>query len=298
MHHTFLVVSDIHYRLDNVEKLKKWLIQKDRLKDINSIIISGDFVNADYITPLTTEKDKKEFRELLSVFEKFGKPLYYVPGNHDPDTTFLPSSSSDEEKKDEILNSINFHQKVIQISSGLSIVGFGGSTDAVWKNQPETVVWPAFPQNTESLLTEKLPILLDQIKEDDIILITHVGPSKVGTTDVDIFPSKEPSTAIEAGSPILRKILESRTSTPENQLNYNIAINIHGHSHYPFGLSHIGQTMVINPGPFCDGRFAILTLSQLDKEILLQRDKERMNYYKNSNKSNFWVMEGLEFFFV
>ncbi|CAG8435349.1 5561_t:CDS:2 [Diversispora eburnea] len=291
MHHTFLLISDVHYRLDNVEKLKKWLIQKDRLKD--SIIVSGDLVNADFFTPLTTEKDKKEFRELLSTLEKFGKPLYYIPGNHDPDTTFLPSSSDEE-----TLNAINFHQKVIQISSGLSIVGFGGSTDAVWKNQPETVVWPAFPKNTESLFIEKLPILLDQIKDDDIILITHVGPSKVGTTDVDKFPLKEPSTAIEAGSPVLRKILESKTSTPENPLNYNIVINIHGHSHYPFGLSHIGQTMVINPGPLGDGRFAILTLSQLDKEILLQRDKERINYYRNFNKSNFWVMEGLEFFFV
>jgi hypothetical protein len=38
MHHTFLVVSDIHYRLDNIKKLQNWLIQKDRLKELCNFI--------------------------------------------------------------------------------------------------------------------------------------------------------------------------------------------------------------------------------------------------------------------
>lgn len=99
----------------------------------------------------------------------------------------------------------------------------------------------------------------------------------------------------------MREILKSRTPTPGNilnQLDSNIAINIHGHSHYPFGLSHVGRTMVINPGPLCDGRFVILTLRQLDKEILLHKDKERIKYYMASNKSSFWVTEGVEFYFL
>ncbi|CAG8721909.1 5686_t:CDS:2, partial [Dentiscutata heterogama] len=95
----------------------------------------------------------------------------------------------------------------------------------------------AYPRNTESLLAEKLPILLDKV-EDEIILVTHVGPSKVGTTEVDKFPLRDPP--IESG----RTPLSS-----ENSSQCNIMFNIHGHSHYPFGLSHLGQTFIINPGP-------------------------------------------------
>ncbi|CAG8732798.1 15435_t:CDS:2, partial [Dentiscutata heterogama] len=62
------------------------------MRFIDFIIASGDLVNADYITPLTTEKDEIEFREVIDGLENIGKPLYYIPGNHDPDTSFLPST--------------------------------------------------------------------------------------------------------------------------------------------------------------------------------------------------------------
>ncbi|CAG8664481.1 13445_t:CDS:2, partial [Funneliformis mosseae] len=78
MRRTFLLVSDIHYRLDNIIKLQNWLVQKDRLKEIDYIIASGDLANADYLTP-TTEKDVQEFREVISALQNFGRPLYYIP---------------------------------------------------------------------------------------------------------------------------------------------------------------------------------------------------------------------------
>ena len=56
----------------------------------------------------------------------------------------------------------------------------------------------AHPKNTESLFTKNLSNLLDQVKDDDIILVTHVGPAKVGTTNVDRFPLKS-SLAISSG---------------------------------------------------------------------------------------------------
>ncbi|CAG8650463.1 455_t:CDS:2 [Acaulospora morrowiae] len=244
MNHTFLLVSDIHYRLDNIEKLRNWLIEKDRLMEIDFVIVSGDLVNANYVTPLTTEKDREEFHEVLFALEKLGKSVYYIPGNHDPDTSFLFSSDQG--------SVINVHNKIVQLSPGLSILGFGGSTDGVLKYSPETVVWPACPRNTESLLAEKLPILLDQV-EEEVILVTHVGPAKIGTTNVEMFPLQEPSTSVEAGSPTIRKILESRSPlTPDSPPNCKVVVNIHGHSHYPFGLSHLGQTMIVNPGPLRD----------------------------------------------
>ncbi|CAG8488531.1 5072_t:CDS:2 [Dentiscutata erythropus] len=162
------------------------------------------------------------------------------------------------------------------------MVGFGGSTAGVARNSPEQVIWPACPRNTESLLTEKLPILLDKV-EDEIILVTHVGPSKAGTTDVDKFPLRDPP--IESG----RTPLSSEDSS-----QCNIMFNIHGHSHYPFGLSHLGQTFIINPGPLQEGRFAILTLENFNKEKLLIG--EMKDFYQCSNRINSWFMVGLELF--
>ncbi|CAG8776108.1 7470_t:CDS:10, partial [Gigaspora margarita] len=266
---TFLLVSDIHHNLDNIKNLKAWLIQKDRLKDIDFIIASGDLVNADYITPLTTEKDELEFREVIDGLENIDKPLYYIPGNHDPESSFLPSAY---QRKNENSKVTNFHNKIINLVPGLSMVGFGGSTAGVARNSPEQIIWPAYPRNTESLLAEKLPILLDKV-EDEIILVTHVGPSKVGTTDVDKFPLRDPP--IESGSTPL---------SSEDSSQCNIMFNIHGHSHFPFGLSHLGQTFVINPGSLQEGRFAILTLENFNKEKLLIGEVK--DFYKCSNRIN------------
>ncbi|RGB43517.1 Metallo-dependent phosphatase-like protein [Rhizophagus diaphanus] len=197
MHRTFLIVSDIHYRLDNIKKLQIWLIQKDRLKEIDFIIACGDLVNG---TPITTEKDKQEFQEVISALKCFDKPLYYIPGNHDPDTSFLPQDQKDNlnQTNDERPITKNFHNESVQLAPGLSIVGFGGSIDGVLRNSPETVIWPACPENTETFLAERLPILIDQVNNDDIILVTHFGPFKTGTTDVDMYPLQS-SYAIESG---------------------------------------------------------------------------------------------------
>uniref|UniRef100_A0A1D1XPM3 Uncharacterized protein MJ1162 n=1 Tax=Anthurium amnicola TaxID=1678845 RepID=A0A1D1XPM3_9ARAE len=298
MHRTFLIVSDIHYRLDNIKKLQIWLIKKDRLKEIDFIIACGDLVNG--IPPLTTEKDKQEFCEVISALQDIGKPLYYIPGNHDPDTSFLPSNDQDQVEnlnKDGEENSIakNFHNESVQLAPGLSIVGFGGSTDGVLRNSPEDIIWPAFPKNTETLLSERLPILIGQVENDDIILVTHVGPSKTGTADVDMYPL-QPSKAIESGSEVLRDMIASRSPLwPDEPSKQYITLHIHGHSHYPFGLSHIGQTMIVNPGALRDGRFAILSLVQTIKDKLMERDKERINYIKYFSKDKIWNLGGVEF---
>ncbi|GBB91889.1 hypothetical protein RclHR1_01930031 [Rhizophagus clarus] len=294
MHRTFLIVSDIHYRLDNIKKLQIWLIQKDRLKGIDFIIACGDLVNG---TPITTEKDRQEFQEVISALQSFGKPLYYIPGNHDPDTSFLPQDQKENlnQTSDEGPITKNFHNESVRLAPGLSIIGFGGSIDGVLRSSPETVIWPACPSNTETLLAERLPILIDQVKNDDIILVTHFGPLKTGTTDVDMYPL-QPSKAIESGSKVLRDMIALRSPLlPGESSKQYIPLNIHGHSHYPFGLSHIGQTMIVNPSALRDGRFTILSLVQMDKDEFIKKDKERRKYMEYFSRDKIWNIEGVEF---
>ncbi|CAG8619910.1 12746_t:CDS:2 [Ambispora gerdemannii] len=295
---TFLLVSDIHSRFDNIENLYKWLIDHNRFTDIDYVIASGDLVNTDYVTPDTepTKKDEQEYREVISALVKYGKQFYYIPGNHDPTRAFSQSGES--------LGGQNFHQKVIELDEGLSMIGFGGSVDGVYKHSPDQVVWPAYPSNTERSITENLPILLSKVPSDnDILLVTHFGPSVTATADVNIFPGNEEKTRIESGRqvfPALRSLLTSHT--PPNtdlQSKYQvITVNIHGHSHYPFGLTHIGQTMIINPGPLRDGRFAILKMERIERELLLKRDLERKLILEHLNNEKVWSVVGLEFFFI
>jgi len=241
---------------------------------------------------------------VISALQDFGKPLYYIPGNHDPDTSFLPSNDQDRKENlnrasEENPITKNFHNESVQLAPGLSIVGFGGSTDGVLRNSPEAVIWPAFPRNTETLLSERLPVLIDQVgNDDDIILVTHVGPSKTGTTDVDMYPL-QPSRAIESGSEVLRDMIALRSPLwPDEPSKQYITLNIHGHSHYPFGLSHIGQTMIVNPGALRDGRFAILSLMQTDKDKLMKRDKGRNKYIKYFSKDKIWNLGEVGFLLI
>ena len=48
----------------------------------------------------------------------------------------------------------------------------------------------AYPLDTESLLSKQLPILFSKVpKQNDIMLVTHVGPVDVSTTDVNKYPN-------------------------------------------------------------------------------------------------------------
>ncbi|CAJ0853368.1 8682_t:CDS:2 [Entrophospora sp. SA101] len=261
-HYTFLLVSDIHYHLEDIKKLKQWLLKRDRLK------------------------------ELINELRNLDKPLLYIPGNHDPDTSFTQSKDQDNGGNNDDKKCKNMHNQTMQL------VGFGGSTNGVLKNSPGTVVWPAYPKDSESLFTKNLPNLLNKVKDDDIILVTHVGPADVGTTNVDKFPLQS-SLAISSGSLALHDFIMSSSPSSEtnsSSLKHDIRIinNIHGHSHWSFGLSHIGQTAIINPGAFEDGRFAILSMVKLRKDELIARDIERKVYYESSAKNQFWVIAGLE----
>ncbi|KAG9285397.1 hypothetical protein G9A89_010872 [Geosiphon pyriformis] len=253
---TFLLVSDIHSRFDNIEKLHNWLISENRFDIINFIIASGDLVNTVYVTPETkpTPKDEQEYRD-----------------------------------------------EIIQLAPELSMIGFGGSVDGILKEFPDQVVCPAYPSNTEQQIAEILPTLLAQVpSNDDIFLVTHFGPSETATTDVNLFPGEPQKSRIESGSPFLRNLIQSQSpsSAEPDTSHHMIAVNIHGHSHYPFGLTHIGQTMVINPGPLGDGRFAILTMEHFEREILLKRDAERNPLLKCLKNEKVWGVSSLEFFFI
>ncbi|CAG8539297.1 9113_t:CDS:2, partial [Paraglomus occultum] len=266
---------------------------------IDLIIASGDLVTIDH------EVDDDIVKEKLRLMFKLQKLCYEkrenVCGNHDPSDSFN-MYACDELDKQSIMASAgsdlvqNFHNKVINIAPGLSMVGFGGSGDAVLKNEPSEVVWPAYPLDTESLLSKQLPILFSKVpKQNDIMLVTHVGPADISTTDVNKYPN-ELETRIAAGSPAIFEHIanESPRKTPDDVDRLTITVNVHGHSHFPFGFSHIGRTMIVNPGPLRDGRFAILTLERRS----LNEVTSGIRFSEALQREQAWVVADVEFYCI
>eukprot|EP01105_Mastigella_eilhardi_P005153 TRINITY_DN16932_c0_g1_i1.p1 TRINITY_DN16932_c0_g1~~TRINITY_DN16932_c0_g1_i1.p1 ORF type:complete len:323 (-),score=64.65 TRINITY_DN16932_c0_g1_i1:152-1120(-) len=116
----------------------------------------------------------------------------------------------------------------------------------------------AAPQDTSSTAANapRLPLyaastpLVDHIRpEDDILLLTHVGPFSSSTT-VDQVSTP----AIYSGSIALDDRIRS--------LNAHILLNVHGHTHNATGLCRVGQVNVLNPGPLMRGEFAIINLEK------------------------------------
>lgn len=76
-------VTDIHCAYDNIERLKKWLT--DRQEKIDIVLISGDIADVPLDYYNTPEEEIQEHHdnlkritlEFLSVSEK----VYFVPGN-------------------------------------------------------------------------------------------------------------------------------------------------------------------------------------------------------------------------
>ena len=82
-------------------------------------------------------------------------------------------------------------------------------------------------------------------KDDDkLILITHNPPHGVKTDKV--------APLVHVGSKLIRKFVED--SKP--------IMIVSGHIHEAYGVDTIGDTVAVNPGALCDGRYAIAEITK------------------------------------
>ncbi|CAG8514723.1 3273_t:CDS:2 [Paraglomus brasilianum] len=296
---TILLVSDIHGRIDNIDGLHKWLTERQRIETIDFIIASGDLVTIDH--EVDDEIVKERLRLMFKMCYEY-RVSEYVCGNHDPSEAFYMYAYDELGKQRSAGSDLvkNFHNKVIDIAPGLSMVGFGGSTEAALRNEPSKVVWPAYPLDTESLLSKQLPILFSKVpKQNDIMLVTHVGPVDVSTTDVNKYPNDLKERISGGSAAISRHIAnESPRKTPDDVDVLTLTVNVHGHTHFPFGISHIGRTVIVNPGPLRDGRFAILTLERHSQDELIHKDTSRKRLTEALQRKQVWIVSGVEFYLI
>ena len=81
---------------------------------------------------------------------------------------------------------------------------------------------------------------MENTEEDQLLLLSHVGPDGSGTARVWRDVTQAP---IDSGS----QSLSARVSQPSFQ--GSMVALVHGHTHAGGGRSHVGVVPVFNPGP-------------------------------------------------
>lgn len=160
----------------------------------------------------------------LKKLRSLNKNVYSVLGNCDP-PSFM------EELKTHGINiqatTTHFEDFVLLGSGGAS--KFTGTTPN---------------ERTDEELANDLTQHYEEKEEDNIILVTHNPPHGVKTDKV--------APLVHVGSKLIRKFIEEKKPI----------LVISGHIHEAFGVDSIGQTLLLNPGALCDGRFAIAEITK------------------------------------
>ena len=165
---------------------------------------------------------------ILSVSQAYQKPIFAVPGNCDLTgvAEVLRRSGS------------NLHGAGIEYN-GLKFVGVGGSLPCPGRTPNE-----AGENDFRNILEKALTTFS---VEDSLILVTH---QPAWGTQLDIA-----GTGRHTGSQAVREFIE----------NYQPILAISGHMHEAYGTDKVGKTVLLNPGPFRQGRYAVVEIQ--DKQV-------------------------------
>eukprot|EP00658_Telonema_sp_P-2_P016987 TRINITY_DN16578_c0_g1_i4.p1 TRINITY_DN16578_c0_g1~~TRINITY_DN16578_c0_g1_i4.p1 ORF type:complete len:252 (-),score=55.91 TRINITY_DN16578_c0_g1_i4:10-765(-) len=185
--------------------------------------------------------------EVLSALAGINPALFWIPGNHDPDTMFEDPESLTIAAS--TLNiGTNIHGKLVQLAPSLYLAGYGGAVEASIDGQPS---WGAYPVTDEELGAGILP-LSEEISilpaDSSVLLMTHCGPNGSSTAEVSGWDANSITAQgvrehwVLSGSRSLRDMIQSE------QLQSKTLLNVHGHTHNGCGMARLGAVTVLNPG--------------------------------------------------
>jgi Icc-related predicted phosphoesterase len=169
---------------------------------------------------------------IISSLSAFGKPLLAVPGNCD-----LPKAA------DELKNSgISLQGHHIEIG-GLQFVGAGGSLPSTAVEADET--------GEETFRRTLARSVSGLASTDNLVLVTHQPAWGVGLDRRD--------SGRHGGSRAVREFIEQ----------YQPILAISGHIHEAYGIDQLGATMLLNPGSFRRGHYAVAEINGRDVHVQL-----------------------------
>lgn len=160
---------------------------------------------------------------ILDSVESFGKPIIAVPGNCD-------NAEIDQELQ---RRGYSVHANVILLND-FAFLGVGGSLPCPGHTPNES---------GESVFQDILAEAAKMTQQKPVVLVTHQPPwgKKLDTT----------TDGRHTGSRAIRDFIEQ----------YKPVLAVSGHMHEAFGTDSIGNTKLVNPGAFRQGRYAIAELT-------------------------------------
>jgi Icc-related predicted phosphoesterase len=193
----------------------------DRVPGLAEVFKSSDLVIL--AGDITHFGNSVQLKNILSVIRQYQPNILAVSGNCDPA----------EIEKELIQEGINLHARSI-IRDNLRFAGLSGSLPCPGKtpNEYTEIEFTAFIEEINVTRESSLPLLLVShqppfnCKNDKVGMGIHVGSHAIRTF-------------IETGNPILC---------------------LCGHIHEGIGIDTIGKTMIVNPGPFRTGHYAIINI--------------------------------------
>ena len=134
-----LLISDIHDDVAAVRRLRSLLERQGVLSQIDVVLSPGDLTT----TPCSRNTDVQRAYErpaklMLEELAAFGRPVFYVPGNHDPLFLFNQTASGTEAGA----GAHNAHGRTFELAAGLRLLGWGGGSAAFENNKRVWEGWP------------------------------------------------------------------------------------------------------------------------------------------------------------
>lgn len=211
-----MVIADIHGEFEKFSKI----VDKTKEHDFDLVICPGDFTDVFNTPEGYSQVDITEL--ILQKLLSFGKPVFCVPGNHDPyDTLDLLDEYN-----------VNIHGRVKKFR-GLEFVGFGGAaTPFNTKFEP-----------TEEEIKETLEKRVNDIK-GKFILVTHNPPFG---TNLD-----KTETGEHVGSKTIREFIEKNKPL----------LAISAHIHEAGGIDKLGGTTLFYPGVAYEGYYGLVEVGK------------------------------------
>lgn len=140
---------------------------------------------------------------------------------------------------------VNLHRKVRELSSGVALLGVGGSTFSPFGTPSE------FPEARFSEWLEDLARRASHYR--DLVLVAHNPPYNTVCDRTD--------GGQHVGSTAIRDFIEE----------YQPAACLCGHIHESAGIQRVGRTLVVNPGSFSTGAYALFALDESGAWASLRR---------------------------
>jgi Icc-related predicted phosphoesterase len=209
-----IVFADVH---GEFEKLSK-MIDKINDRDFDAVICPGDFTDMYNIPEGYSQMDIAEI--IVQKLMSFGKPVFCVPGNHEPYDILDVFDEYD----------VNVHMNHKKMGN-FDIIGFGGAaTPFNTKFEP-----------TEEEIKNGLECAAKHVK-GKFILITHNPPYN---TDLDKTESGE-----HVGSKNVREFIEKNKPV----------LALSAHIHEAGGTGKIGGSVLFYPGAVYEGYYGMITI--------------------------------------